>query len=874
MQLPADVYDGLNAQYYAWGFSWDRLENPDDEFNWNYIDQAVDFTSRHDGKVVFLITPSSSWATGGEPQAPHDLDRDTPLSAEIPEYGFSEILYDYAYKIIERAARRDPDVLGYLRYGNEPQYPDHWNISEDSYQQDVEDFIRCLRTVYKAAHDAAAKNNAEINVSHGGFYYNDQLNRLWFNYGEEHPEAQDSILTLYNSRYERQWPKKITTWDNFRRLFRNTEGMPPTYWMDVMAGQTEWLDWFDIHYHFKPRFIFDDINAFEQAVLDSGGTLKPWLAAEAAMQIEASGNTEYEERFHAGDMVRKWVLGIAAGLEGICTPILGYPPDRFYGLYSERGKRYLAADSYEFLHSLIHPQNPPENMSRNRIMYFRLKEDEHYVDVLWLDTYSDSSEEMAGLVLPVPAEFLETEPYKLKLTVFDIQGNIIGEYNGKNIGELNFSQEPLILKWEVIDDLNPGYAKYEPDDGYIYHGVGWNYQNSIPNYLDMMPYDQQPLLFQTMSAIPGTRPLTVEKIQKGLKHDWMDPHKQYTEYGVHFHKTQDEPYDSLFAFTNEMDHYIDSLALAFKRHDEPFFLRIGGEFSGSWNNYTPYTFPKAFRKLVLELRSRDVNNFATVWCYEPVAEADFADSTRQGRKWYPGDDVVDWFGLDVFPLRDFDPDAPDTNRNGLSAKGKSELFLKFAEERGKPVYINETTAHSENIPPDSEDPGFEEGKKIWEHWFEPFFQFLENHPNIKAINYINLDWRSIEKWKQWGDCRLEINTYIKNKWIEELSNPKYIHKGYEIDRPLSVDHISIDDNISIYPNPVSTEINIVFNNKNENTKIEIYSMTGSIIFSRNLDNVSDDKIITFDMSAFSNGMYIAVISSGKEKTAKKIIKID
>ena len=97
-----------------------------------------------------------------------------------------------------------------------------------------------------------------------------------------------------------------------------------------------------------------------------------------------------------------------------------------------------------------------------------------------------------------------------------------------------------------------------------------------------------------------------------------------------------------------------------------------------------YTFPKAFRKLVLGLRQRGVTTFATVWCYEPDGPGDFADSTAKGWKWYPGDDVVDWFGLDVFPADHFDPSEPDTNRNGLTKKGRSELFMKFAEQRGKP----------------------------------------------------------------------------------------------------------------------------------------------------------------------------------------------
>ncbi len=850
-KIPAEKYDELNAQIYAFGFSWDRLENPDDEFNWRYIDQAVDFAAEHNGKTVFLLTPASSWATDGEPRAPNDLDRRTPLSDPIPEHGFSEILYDYAYKIIDYAAERKPSTVGYLRYGNEPQWADHWQISDETYEQDVEDFVRCMRTVYKAAHDAADENGVDIKVSHGGFYYDKMLLREWYELGEQFPDKQDSIIELYYSRYERHWKSDIKTWDDFGRLMKNRGGMPETYWMDIMAGQTDWMDWFDVHYHWKPRFIFDELAAFEHAVIDSGGSLKPWLAAEAAMQIEEAGNTRYDELFHAGDMVRKWILGIAFGLKGICTPIVGAPPDRFYGLFDIDLNEYFSFKSYKFLHSVIKPESPPEDLSEGNVFYYRFHEKIGIVDVIWADALFDTT----SVNYPIPQHKPENSNSG---KIHNIFGDEIHTITG-GFKEVEARQEPVIIIWDKPNN-NQEPAKYEPPDGYVYHGVGWNYRNSIPNYLEMMPEDEQPLLLQTMSAIPGTRTLTVEKVLKGLQHEWMSPDSQYVEYGVHFHKSQDEPYDSLFAYTDELDHYMDTLAMAFNQHGKPFFLRIGGEMNGAWNNYKPYTFPKAFRKLVEGLKARGVDNFATVWCYEPDAAADFADSTSRGWKWYPGDDVVDWFGLDVFPKDHFDPALPDSNSRGITKKGKSELFLDFAEQRNKPVYLNETTAHSENIVPDAEDPDFEEAKRIWDDWFEPFFQFIENHKNIKALNYINLDWTSIDKWKHWGDCRLEINTFIKNKWIEELAKDKYIHKGFDITSPVSVKDIPEPErDITLYPNPANDYIviettfshwvNPVADNKSE---IRIYDFLGKEVM---VVDMGLRPVSTVDVSGLPAGVY-------------------
>lgn len=774
MNLDDEVYQDFNASWYAFGTSWDRIENPDDSFNWASIDAAIYFTQNNNGRAILVLEPESKWASNSEARAPNDLDRDTPLD-EVPERGFSESLYDYAYKIVERWMKADPNLLQYLRYAGEPQYynldPPHWIATKDTYEQDAEDYLRCLRTVYRASHKASEDYGGTIKVSHGGFYYDDQLVREWYLFGEAHPEAQDSLIQLFRSRYERHWHQTADSWDDIERRVNRQADIPPCYWMDLMAGQSEWLDFFDVHYHWKPRYIFDELGAFERQVLDSGGTLKPWFSAETAFQLNPNGDTDYDADFHAADMVRKWIFGMAFGLKGTCTPILGMPPEKFFGLYSVSDERYKSADAYVFLRSLIEPAEAPVDISNGDIKAYRFNEENHIIDIAWRDALFDADMDTKAYIFEKPSEDAIAE-------VYTIYG---AHYEIANPTSWQLSQTPIIIVW-TDGEINSGHRKFEPADGKIYHGVGWDYKNSVPNYLEMTPETQQPLLFQTMFSIPGTRGVTVEKIIGGLAPEAMDTNKQYIEFGVHFHKTQDEPYDSIFAYTNEMDHYMDSLAIAMKAVNRPFFLRIGGEMNGPWNNYTEYTFPKAFRKLVLGLRQRGVNNFAAVWCYEPAAAADFADSTELGWKWYPGDDVVDWYGLDVFPLRDFDPEAPDTNRNdgSWSSKGKSELFLQFARERGYPVYINETTCHSENVIPDNEDPGFVEGEKIWGHWFEPFFTFLAGHPEIKAFNYINLDWTPIEKWTHWGDCRLEINTYIKEHWIAELAKDKYIHAGYDI----------------------------------------------------------------------------------------------
>jgi hypothetical protein len=188
----------------------------------------------------------------------------------------------------------------------------------------------------------------------------------------------------------------------------------------------------------------------------------------------------------------------------------------------------------------------------------------------------------------------------------------------------------------------------------------------------------------------------------------------------------------------------------------------------------------AFRKLVTELRARGVPEFATVWCYEPDAPADFADSTGPGWKWYPGDDMVDWFGLDPFLMEHFNPALPDTLRGEITPKGRSEAFLRFAQERQKPVYLDELSASHVFILPDSLDPQGDSGRADWGYWFAPFFEFVANHPDIKGWNYINLDWTRYETYREWGDARLEINTEIRTRWVDSLLSARFLNAGHDL----------------------------------------------------------------------------------------------
>ncbi|MCB2205841.1 T9SS type A sorting domain-containing protein [bacterium] len=809
MQLPQPVYDALNPQHVAFGFQWDRLENPDDTFNWAYVDNAVDFAADMGADAVLLLTPASSWASSGEARAPDDLDRNLPLSAAVPERGYSEALYDYTYKIVDRAAKRNPSVLRYLRYGNEPQFTDHWITTEQTYRQDVEDYIRCLRTAYVAAHKAAADNGTDIMVSHGGFYYYAQLEREWFEYGEAHVSVQDSLLALYNSHYERLWPNPLSNWNEFRRHMQRGSGMPPTYWMDAIAGQTQWLDWFDIHYHFKPRYIFHNMHAFESAVQDSGGTLKPWFAAEAAMQIESGGTTQFDDRFHAGDMVRKWISGIIAGLQGICTPIVGAPPDRFFGLYSDRGQRYMSADAYTFVHSLIHPRSAPEDFSGSATAVYRFRE-KSIIDVVWMDALFDTDNSTQGAILPVPVELKGRPDGPLAIKVYDIFGQLL-ETRFVPLDEISIlaGQEPKFVVWDVEEIADTGRVLLEPEDGRVYHGVQTvsfgNGSADLDGYLAAMDERTQPAVRGFFFSIPGTRgpAMTLQALERF--YEQADSIGFIPELSLFL--TGEHSTDSVIAVSDTYDDVIDSIVTLSAQYGRAMFLRIGGEFNGTWNGYHEYLYVDMFRKITDMFAARGLrDSIATIWCYMPAAPANFDSVDVRGPLWYPGDDYVDWFGLDVFDSENFDQSLPDSDRRGLTTKGKSELFLAMARAKNKPVYMSETSAIRLELTADPAD-----GAADWDAWFEKFWEFIEVHPEIKGFSYINTDWPE-HAYPGWSDARIQSSPYIAGKYFEEMQDPRYIHLPWSAStgiewKATQSPQLSLRQN---YPNPFNPTTTIAF----------------------------------------------------------------
>ena len=77
-----------------------------------------------------------------------------------------------------------------------------------------------------------------------------------------------------------------------------------------------------------------------------------------------------------------------------------------------------------------------------------------------------------------------------------------------------------------------------------------------------------------------------------------------------------------------------------------------------------------------------------------------------------------------------------------------------------------------------------------------------------------------------------------------------------------------ENHFAVYPNPVTTQINISFPKTAENAEFSLYNVLGERILQTRITTLKN----TIDVSGLSSGMYIASITSNNKTTSYKIIK--
>ena len=437
----------------------------------------------------------------------------------------------------------------------------------------------------------------------------------------------------------------------------------------------------------------------------------------------------------------------------------------------------------------------------------------------------------------------------------------------------------LVLAVPLFSQSIPSNAFLEPPDGKVYHGTQTVFGGHTGYLGALGDTSIHPRVRGMFISVPGTR--SPANTFNGLRSFLasVDSVGFIPEVGLFLVTSNASPTgatDSVIAVSTQYDYFLDSIIVISKSYGRRMFVRIGGEFNGWWNGggYHPYYYVTAFRKIVNMYAARGYrDSIATVWCYEPDGPNTFDSVGVNGPLWYPGDDYVDWFGLDVFDAEHFDQSLPDTLRGFITRKGKSERFLAMARSKNRPVFLNETSATGVTITADSID-----SRNDWNTWFAKFWTFIGNHMEIKGFNYINQDWENTG-YPGWGDARIQNSPYVTSWYRQEMQNPKYIHLRSSITSATVVDAVA--DGFALlqnYPNPFNPTTEIRYSipvGTHDRTSLRVYDMLGREVATL-VDGVQSGgmKWVRFDAPEnLATGVYFYRLTAGGFSATRRFLLV-
>ena len=219
------------------------------------------------------------------------------------------------------------------------------------------------------------------------------------------------------------------------------------------------------------------------------------------------------------------------------------------------------------------------------------------------------------------------------------------------------------------------------------------------------------------------------------------------------------------------DSALEALRVGLLALERPVWLRVGYEFNGAWNNYSAATYIGAFRRIAAVLHADPVLNLTTALVWDGSC-----DTAVDPTPFWPGEDVVDWQGVNIFS----GGSAPTTQPQSCPW-----WWATDSRAAGFPLLIGESTPRGLN----TSDPA---GRAL-EVWFEPFLGMLDAF-RPALVSYIDMEWHAEDpRWVGWGDSRLEVPAAapIAAVWVQELSKPVYANRA---NRTIMLRLLGIPDN--------------------------------------------------------------------------------
>lgn len=312
-----------------------------------------------------------------------------------------------------------------------------------------------------------------------------------------------------------------------------------------------------------------------------------------------------------------------------------------------------------------------------------------------------------------------------------------------------------------IQKLGPpvrkGLAKYEPKSG-CYLGAYINFDPTLNSpYRDIAGrIHQLPGPFEEAVGKPHAMYFFYMGYGSRLPVDWLEKLADSNRF-VHIAL---EPNNGLDYVKN--DDYLRALATKLRRSNAKVFLRFASEMNGPWTKYhgDPAKYREKFR-LVYKVMRDLAPNVAMVWC-------PFQTPIKYIDSYYPGDDAVDWVGVNVYSVtyHDNDPKRPACHEDPV--KMMDYVYRKYASR--KPMMIGEYGATNFSSMEKKDRADFAKQKIL------RMYNAMPHRPRVKAINYFHSNNIAFVKHRQNNDYSVTSHPKVLTAYQKAIAKEHFIGK--------------------------------------------------------------------------------------------------
>jgi hypothetical protein len=161
-------------------------------------------------------------------------------------------------------------------------------------------------------------------------------------------------------------------------------------------------------------------------------------------------------------------------------------------------------------------------------------------------------------------------------------------------------------------------------------------------------------------------------------------------------------------------------------------------------------------------------------------------------------------------------------------------------------------------------------------WTTPYFKYGSTGANqlttvIPAFATSTFVPTQASQWRlETVSLPIASNVIVKFRATGDYENDLYVD-DINIVAAVGVNEVSIDNYVSVFPNPTNGMINVNLNALDlGSVSMKVYNLVGEII-SETSDNISSPKKYAINLANHSNGIYFVEIKTEKGKAVKKIV---